>query len=102
MNEKLIGKWIQNADQEYPGLWFDFKADGSFVAGYEALGIESGGTWSVDENKIEMDQTYHTFGLLGKVAGIFAIEGDQLLMAVVGADQKPPETLDKATRYTRA
>lgn len=102
MKEKLIGKWIQNADQEYPGLWFDFKADGTFVAGYEALGIESGGTWFAEDNRIEMDQTYHTFGLLGKVAGIFAIEGDQLLLVVVGSEQDLPENLDTATHYTRA
>ncbi len=102
MREKLIGKWIQNEGQEYPGLWFEFKEDGSFVAGYEAMGIESGGTWSVEGNQIEMDQTHHTFGLIGKVAGLYAIEADQLMLAVVSIDQPRVESFDHASQYTRA
>ena len=29
MKEAIIGKWSQNEGQDYPGLWFDFKEDGT-------------------------------------------------------------------------
>lgn len=104
MKEQLIGKWIQNEGQEYPGLWFNFKEDGSFEAEYQAMGIESHGTYTVDGNKLDMDQTYHTFGFVGEMIGLFAIEGDQLIMAMVTEDQARPESLEKpthTTHYTR-
>ncbi|HPL81613.1 MAG TPA: hypothetical protein PLU23_03820 [Anaerolineaceae bacterium] len=102
MKETLIGKWIQNADQDYPGLWFDFKEDGSFTAGYEAMGIESGGTWTAEGNQIDIDQTYHTFGFISKTIGIFEIEGDQLKLEMVTEDLPRPEAFASPQLYTKA
>ncbi len=101
MKEALIGKWSQNEGQDYPGLWFDFKEDGSFKAGYEAMGIESGGTWTTEGNKIDMDQTYHTFGFIGKTIGIFEIEGDQLKLEMVSEEVGRPETFGAPLLYTK-
>ena len=102
MREKLIAKWIQNEGQEFPGLWFEFKEDGSFVAGYEALGIESGGTWTAEGNTIDIDQTYHTFGFISKTIGIFEIEGDQLKLEMVTEDIPRPEVFGSPQLYTKA
>lgn len=102
MKEALLGKWIQNADQDYPGLWFDFKEDGSFTAGYEAMGIESGGTWSAEEKTIDIDQTYHTFGFISKTIGIYEIEGDQLKLEMVTEDIPRPEVFGSPQLYTKA
>ncbi|HHV05433.1 MAG TPA: hypothetical protein PK459_01895 [Anaerolineaceae bacterium] len=101
MKDALIGKWSQNEGQDYPGLWFDFKEDGSFKAGYEAMGIESGGTWTAEGNKIDMDQTYHTFGFIGKTIGIFEIEGDQLKLEMVSEEVGRPETFGAPLLYTK-
>ena len=101
MKDALIGKWSQNEGQDYPGLWFDFKEDGSFKAGYEAMGIESGGTWTAEGNKIDIDQTYHTFGFIGKTIGIFEIEGDQLKLEMVSEEVGRPETFGAPLLYTK-
>ena len=101
MKEAIIGKWSQNEGQDYPGLWFDFKEDGSFKAGYEAMGIESGGTWTAEGNKIDIDQTYHTFGFIGKTIGIFEIEGDQLKLEMVSEEVGRPETFGAPLLYTK-
>ena len=101
MKEAIIGKWRKNEGQDYPGLWFDFKEDGSFKAGYEAMGIESGGTWTAEGNKIDIDQTYHTFGFIGKTIGIFEIEGDQLKLEMVSEEVGRPETFGAPLLYTK-
>lgn len=101
MKNPLIGKWIENEDMPYPGLCFVFNEDGTFDATYDAMAIVSGGTWSAEGNQIDMDQTHHTFELLGKFVGLFEIEGDQLKMALVTESNERPETLELATHYTR-
>lgn len=102
MKNELIGKWVQCPGQPYPGLYFIFKEDGSFEAFYDALGIVSGGSYLVEGNRIDMDQTSHTFGLVGKFEGIFEIEDDVLNMQLVSAGEHPrPTTLDQAVVYQR-
>jgi hypothetical protein len=99
----IIGKWVQAEGQPYAGLWFEFKPDGSFVAQYEAMGIVSGGTYTTDENTITMQQTEHTLGLTGKFEGLYAIEDDQLMMALAaGPGQAPPDDLSEARIYNKA
>lgn len=98
----IIGKWIQIEGQPYEGLWFDFKPDGTFEAQYDAMGIVSGGTYETDGEKIDMDQTAHTFGLVGEFKGIFAIEDDILKLAVAAsAGHNRPETLEEARKYRK-
>ncbi len=98
----ILGKWIQDETQPYPGLWFEFKEDGTFRAEFDAMGIVSGGTYTVTENQIDMDQTEHTFGLVGKFRGIFAVEGDLLKMAVAsGSEQPRPTDLSEARIYDK-
>jgi hypothetical protein len=87
MTNPILGKWTQTASQPYPGLFFIFKEDGSFEAVYETMGITSSGTWSTEGDKIDMDQTEHTFGLVGKFIGRFEIDGDLLIMNLVPADE---------------
>ena len=101
MNE-IFAKWVQIEGQPYEGLWFIFNPDGSFEANYEPMGIASSGTYQIEEDQINMEQTSHTFGLVGEFQGIFAIEADTLKMALsAGPGQDRPENLDDARIYRK-
>lgn len=97
----LIGKWKQPEGQAYAGLIFDFKADGTFDSEYFAMGITSAGTYQVEGDVIHMDQTTHTFGLVGKFAGRFSIEGDELKLHFGNPGEPAPENLEKARLYLK-
>lgn len=102
MTNPILGKWTQSASQPYPGLFFIFKEDGTFEAYYEALGITSAGTWSTEADQIDMDQTEHTFGLVGKYVGRFEIDGDLLKMNLVPVGEKGrPANLTNAVVYQK-
>ena len=102
MEKDILGKWVQCDGQPYPGLYFIFKEDGAFEACYDALGIVSGGTYQTQCKQIDMDQTSHTFGLVGKFEGIYEIEENVLRMALVSAGEHPrPTGLDQAVVYQR-
>jgi hypothetical protein len=102
MTNPILGKWTQTASQPYPGLFFLFKEDGSYEAIYEAMGITSCGTWSTDADKIDMDQTEHTFGLIGKYVGRFEVDGDLLKMNLVPLGEiDRPENLTGAVIYQK-
>lgn len=88
----LLGKWQQPAGQAFPGLWFEFRADGTFKAALEEMGITSSGTYTAANGKIDMDQTQHTLGLLGKFAGIYTITGDTLTMTLADPGAPRPES----------
>lgn len=98
----IVGRWVQKEGQPYAGLWFDFKSDGTFTAEYEAMAIHSSGKYDIEDNQITMQQTEHTFGLVGEFKGLFAIEGDTLSMALAaGAGQDRPKDLSEARTYQR-
>ena len=102
MEPTILGKWSQIEDQPYPGLYFHFLEDGTFEARYDALGIGSSGTWQVHEDKIDMDQQKHTFGLVGKYEGLFQIEGDLLRMNLAAAgEHERPADLEKSVVYRK-
>jgi len=102
MTNPILGKWTQTTSQPYPGLFFVFKENGSFEAIYEAMGITSAGTWSTEGDQIDMDQTEHTFGLVGKYIGRFEVDGDLLKMNLVAAGEKDrPENLTGAVIYQK-
>jgi hypothetical protein len=98
---QLIGKWQQPDGQPYPGLWFQFSADNTFVADFSDMGITSSGTYQVNGEFIEMDQTAHSFGIIGKFKGRFAIEANTLKMALGNPGEEAPVTLEKARLYLR-
>mgnify|MGYP001030113797 FL=1 len=93
MNE-ILGKWQQPQGQPFPGLWFEFRADGTFLAALEEMGVTSSGTYHAEEGMIDMDQTQHTFGILGKFYGRYAVEGDTLTMTLGDPGSARPETLE--------
>ena len=98
----IIGKWIQIEGQPYEGLWFNFKPDGTFEAQYDAMGIVSSGNYETDNEKINMDQTAHTFGLVGMFKGIFSIEDNILKMSIAAsAGHDRPDTLEDARKYRK-
>lgn len=98
----IIGKWTQVEGQPYAGLWFEFKSDGTFEAQYEPMGIVSGGTYQVQDGKIDMHQTMHTLGMVGDFKGRFKIDGDQLKMAVAaGPGLERPKDLSEARIYNK-
>ncbi|MDX9990429.1 MAG: hypothetical protein RBS68_00140 [Anaerolineales bacterium] len=93
MNE-LIGKWQQPEGERYPGLYFEFFADGKFRAVFEELAITSSGTYTAAEGLIDMDQTQHSMGILGKFEGRYLIKGDTLTMALSDPFHARPESLE--------
>lgn len=98
----IIGKWIQEKDQPYAGLWFQFNEDGTFEAQYEPMGIVSSGTYDLSGENINMNQSVHTLGFVGEFKGLFVIEGDQMRMAVASsAAQDRPKDLTEARLYRR-
>ncbi|MGC9399838.1 MAG: hypothetical protein ACP5HM_11970 [Anaerolineae bacterium] len=101
MDEKLLGKWAQVEGQPYPGLWFEFREDGTFEAFYEPMSIESGGTYKAEDGIIDMDQTEHTLGMTGRFKGRYAIEGDTLRLALNKTDETRPKDLSEARIYGR-
>lgn len=102
MDEKLLGKWAQIEGQPYPGLWFEFRDDGTFEAFYEPMSIESGGTYEAEDGVIDVDQTKHTLGMTGQFKGRYAIEGDTLKLALNQTGDARPEDLSDARIYERA
>jgi hypothetical protein len=90
----ILGKWQQPAGQAFPGLWFEFLADGSFVAKLEEMGITSSGTYRAADGQIDLQQTQHTLGLVGSFAGLYAIEGDTLTMTLGDAGAPRPTSLE--------
>lgn len=102
MEQTILGKWAQIEGQPYPGLYFRFLENGTFEARYDALGIVSSGTWQARENKIDMDQQKHTFGLVGKYQGLYQIDADLLSMSLVAAGEHDrPTDLEKAVLYRK-
>lgn len=100
--EELLGKWVQAEGQPYEGLWFEFRPEGTFEAQYEPMSIVSSGTYGIDGNKITMNQTEHTLGMVGEFKGLFEIEADTLKMALAGGPgQSRPEDLSEARIYQK-
>lgn len=98
----IIGKWVQVEGQPYEGLWFEFLEDGTFKAQYDPMSIESSGTYKVAQGEIIMQQTTHTFGMVGEFKGIYQVDGDQLKMALAsGPGQEAPENLSEARIYQK-
>jgi hypothetical protein len=99
---EIIGKWVQIEGQPYQGLWFEFKADGSFRAEHEPMGIVSGGSYSCEDDQITLQQSEHTLGFVGEFKGRFAIEGNQLKMAIAaGPGEVCPADLSDARIYNK-
>ncbi len=90
----IIGKWQQPAGQAFPGLWFEFRTDGTFQASLEEMGITSGGTYTAADGMIEIHQTQHTLGLFGDFQGLYVIEGDMLTMTLGDAGSLRPASLE--------
>lgn len=97
MNQ-LLGKWQQPKGQPFPGLVFEFRADGTFQALYDEMGITSSGTYAAADGLIELDQTQHTFGLLGKFLGFYAVEGDTLTMTLSDPGSPRPESIESKNK----
>ena len=93
MND-LLGKWQQPAGQAFPGLWFEFRDDGTFLASLEEMGITSSGTYQAKDGLIDMDQTQHTLGLLGHFVGVYGVEGDTLTMNLADPGAPRPTSLE--------
>ena len=99
--EEIVGKWQQPAGQPYPGLWFEFKSDGTFRAEFPEMGIVSSGSYSIEGDQIDMDQTLHTLGFTGKFLGLWKIEGDTLKMGVGQLPGQRPADLSSARTYVK-
>lgn len=99
---ELFGKWVQTEGQPYEGLWFEFNHDKTFKAEYEPMGIKSSGTFETDDDKIIIHQREHTLGLTGDFKGLFAIEADQLKMALSATPGgSMPKDLSEARVYIK-
>ncbi len=101
MMNDIIGKWEQPAGQPFPGLWFEFHADGTFHAEFTEMGIISGGTYTTAGAHIDMDQTAHTLGMVGKFVGLYTIEDGTLELTLGGPGEPRPTDLSDACLYQR-
>lgn len=91
----ILGKWQQPQGQPFPGLYFEFRVDGTFQAVFQEMGITSGGTYTLPaEGQLDLDQTQHTLGLLGKFLGRYTIEGDTLTMTLSDPFGARPESIE--------
>jgi hypothetical protein len=100
--DRILGKWVQKDDQPYPGLWFEFRSDGSFESQYVPMGIVSGGTYVVDGDRITIRQTEHTLGFIGEFKGLFMIEEQELKLALApGPGKERPADLSEARNYIK-
>lgn len=97
----ILGTWKQPEGQPYAGLIFQFNEDGTFQAVYSEMGVFSAGTFIVSKDLIYLDQTQHTFGLLGKFEGRFKIDSDSLQMLLGNAGEKVPDDFSKARLYLK-
>lgn len=93
MND-IIGKWEQPEGQPYAGLWFEFCEDGTFKAALDSMGIYSSGTFTAANGEIDMDQTKHTLGLIGKFYGLYKVEGDSLIMTMGDTGAERPVLIE--------
>jgi len=98
---EIIGKWQQPVGQPYPGLWFEFNGDGAFHAEYPEMGIVSSGSYSINGDQIDMDQTQHTLGFTGQFLGLWKIEGNKLKMGVGQLPGQRPVDLSSARTYEK-
>lgn len=94
----ILGKWQQPKGQPFPGLWFEFRPDGTYEAVFEEMGVTSSGTYQAADGMIDINQTQHTLGLLGKFQGLYAIEGDKMTMTLSDPGDSRPENLDSKNR----
>jgi hypothetical protein len=90
----IDGRWQQPQGQPFPGLWFEFHPDGTFSSSYEEMGITSSGGYTAVDGLIDIDQTQHTLGLLGKFLGRYSIEGGILTMTLSDPGGARPESLE--------
>jgi hypothetical protein len=90
----ILGKWQQPAGQAFPGLWFEFRPDGTFMASLEEMGITSSGTYKAEAGQIDMDQTQHTLGLVGQFVGVYGVAGDTLTINLADPGAARPTSLD--------
>ena len=101
MNE-ILGKWVQTNDQPYPGLWFEFRDDGTFEGQYVPMGIVSSGTYAVNGDHITIQQIKHTLGFVGEFKGLFTIEDNEMRMALAtGPGQERPADFSAARKYIK-
>lgn len=96
--ESILGKWLQPKGQPFAGLWFEFKEDGTFKAYYPDMGIESSGTYTAADGLIDMDQTKHSFGLVGQFTGRYSVEGSTMIMNLADPGGARPDGLEGKNR----
>lgn len=104
--EDLLGKWVMMKGQQFAGLWFEFHPDGRYTSELPGLiKVRASGTYtSSPDGLVEMDQSQHSMGMVGKFLGRYQIQEDgTLLLAFAQAPGGPrPDDLTSARRYEKA
>jgi hypothetical protein len=104
LKQAILGKWEVPQGQEYAGLQFHYHADGSFRADFPSMGVTSGGTWTLQGNELDMEQTQHSMGWVGLFRALVEIaeDGQTMKVAVAGGPGQPrPADFGKHRLYRR-
>ena len=99
----IIGKWVLQEGM-MKGLWFEFKADGSYYSELPRLvKIKASGTYTTSEGGlIDTQQTSHSMNLVGKFSGRYSIVGDILKIIFGPVPGGPrPDDLSNAGSYKK-
>lgn len=102
-NDDIVGKWVLQTSN-LKGLWFDFKADGTYYSELpRSSPVIASGTYQIkDGYMIDVMQTEHGMGIKGRFSGRYEVDGDTLKLVfnpVPGGAR--PVDLKKAGIYKR-
>ena len=87
--QDLIGTWAQIEGQPYPGLAFTFTRTHIFCR-LRNDEHHFQGTYTTDGELIELNQTQHSFGLIGLFVGRYQSGSTRLLLNVVASGSRTP------------
>jgi len=100
--DQLAGKWVQGNDQPFPGLFFEFLADGTLSTPLASVSVASSGSCKAANGGSSIDLQEQKLDMTGTFKGLQRMEGRALHVAVAGGPGRShPVTFGSARIYHR-